>query len=74
MPDTLHETAVFDAPVTVAANCWWAPVSNCAVVGEILTETGATIVTEAVEDLVGSAAEVAVMDTSGGLGTADGAV
>jgi hypothetical protein len=61
-------------PVTVAVNCWWPAGSNCAVVGEIVTETGATIVADAVADLVGSAAEVAVMDTSGGLGTADGAV
>jgi len=70
----LHDTAVFDVPVTVAVNCWWPPVRSCAVVGEIVTATGGIIVTDAVLDFVGSAAEVAVTDTCGGLGTAEGAV
>jgi hypothetical protein len=63
LPDTLHETAVFDVPLTVAVNCWCPAGSNCAVVGETVTETGATIVTEAVANFVGSATEVAVTDT-----------
>jgi hypothetical protein len=74
LPATLHDTAVFDVPVTVAVNCWWPPVSSCAVAGETVTETGGMIVTEAVSDFVGSATEVALTDTWGGLGTADGAV
>jgi len=49
-------------------------VSNCTVSGEIVTETGGTIVTVAVADFVGSATDVAVTDTCGGLGTEDGAV
>ena len=63
LPATLHDTAVFDVPVTVAANCWWPPVRSCAVAGEIATETGGMIVTEAVADFVASATEVAVMET-----------
>ena len=63
LPATPHDTAVFDVPVTVAVNCWLLPVCNCAVTGEIATETDGTIVTDAVADLVGSAAEVAVMET-----------
>jgi hypothetical protein len=74
LPATLHDTVVFDVPMTVAVNCWWPPVRSCAVAGETITETGGTIVTEAVADFVGSATEVAVIDTCGGLGTVDGAV
>jgi hypothetical protein len=74
LPATLHETAVFVFPVTVAVNCWWPPMRSCTVVGEIDMATGATMVTVAVLDLPGSATEVAVRDTCGGLGTAVGAV
>ena len=74
LPAMLHDTAEFDVPMTVAVNCWWPPVSSCAVAGETVTETGGTTVTEAVADFVGSATEVAVIDTCGGLGTVDGAV
>jgi hypothetical protein len=42
--------------------------------GATVTETDGTIVAVAVPDFVGSATEVAVTDTWGGLGTADGAV
>jgi hypothetical protein len=49
-------------------------VITCAVVGEIVTAIGGTIVTDAVADFVGSASEVAVMDIWAGLGTAAGAV
>jgi len=48
LPMMLHDTAVFDVPVTVAVNCWWPPVRSCAVVGEIVTATGGIIVTDAV--------------------------
>lgn len=48
--------------------------SSCAVAGETVTETGGTIVTEAVADFVASATEVTVTDTCAGLGTTDGAV
>jgi hypothetical protein len=74
LPATLHVTVVFDVPVTVAVNCWWPPMRSCAVVGEIFTDTGGMIVTDAVADFVGSATDVAVTDTCGGLGTEDGAV
>ena len=74
LPATLQDTALFDVPLTVAVNCWWPPMRSCAVVGDIVSETGGMIVTDAVADLVGSATEVAVTDTCGGLGTADGAV
>jgi hypothetical protein len=61
-------------PLTVARNCWLPPTATFAVVGEIVTPTGGTIVTDAVPDLVGSAADVAVTTTSAGLGTAAGAL
>lgn len=56
---SVHATAVFDVPPTVAVNCAVPLASTCSVVGE--TETliaGTVIVTEA--DLVLSVAEVAV--------------
>jgi hypothetical protein len=65
---------VFDVPVTVAVNCCVLPVRTCAATGEIVTETGGTIVTEAVPDFVESAAEVAVTVIRAGLGIAEGAV
>jgi len=70
----LHDTAVFDVPVTVTVNCSWPPVRSCDVAGETVTETGGMIVTEEVADFVGSATEVAVTDNCGGFGTAEGAV
>jgi len=42
----LHDTAVFDVPVTVTVNCSWPPVRSCDVAGENVTETGGMIVTE----------------------------
>ena len=61
-PVAVQLTAVFEVPVTVAVNCWVAPVCTVAEVGEIVTETtgAACTVTCAVADLVLSAAEVAV--------------
>jgi uncharacterized spore protein YtfJ len=74
LPLMLQVTAEFVVLATVAVNCRWLPVTTVAVVGEIVTATGATIVTEAVADFVGSATEVALTDTCAGLGTAAGAV
>ena len=48
--------------------------SSCEVAGETVTATGGIIVTEAVADFVGSATEVAVTETWGGLGIETGAV
>jgi hypothetical protein len=72
-PVRLHATAVFVVLVTVAVNCCVFPVTTFAVVGEILTMTGRTIVTVADADLLVSATEIAVTVTCGGLGTAPGA-
>jgi uncharacterized spore protein YtfJ len=74
LPLMLQVTAEFVVLATVAVNCRWLPVTTVAVVGEIVTATGATIVTEATADFVGSATEVALTDTCAGLGTAAGAV
>jgi hypothetical protein len=73
-PLRAHVTAVFDEPVTVAANCCVFPVIISAAAGEMVTATGARIVTVADADLVGSANEVAVTVTCAGLGTTPGAV
>lgn len=62
-PARLQVTAVFVVLLTIAVNCWCPPVSSCAVVGEMLTVTGATTVTVAVADFVESATEVAVIRT-----------
>jgi hypothetical protein len=70
----LHDTVVFAVPATVAVNCCVPPVRTCAVAGAIVTETGGTIVTEAVPDFVESAVEVAVTVIRAGLGIAEGAV
>ena len=59
----LQETAVLGVLATVAVKCWWTPVTTCATVGETVTATGGMIVTEAVADFVGSATEVALIDT-----------
>jgi hypothetical protein len=63
LPATVHETEVFDVPVIVAVNCCLSPVSSCTVTGEIATDIGFRIVTDAEADLVGSATDVAVTDT-----------
>jgi hypothetical protein len=60
---TLHVTAVFVVPVTVAVNCCWAPVRTCAVAGATVIEIGRAIVTVAVLDFVVSATDVAVTET-----------
>lgn len=69
-------TAVFDEPVTVAANDWVARVRSVAAVGFTLTDTTgvAEIVTTAEADLVASATLVAFTETVAGEGTLAGAV
>ena len=74
VPFKLQVTAVFDVPETVAVNCCLAPSKTCAVAGETVTTIGATTVTIAVPDLVGSACDVAMTATLGGLGMLAGAV
>jgi hypothetical protein len=74
LPATLHDTVVFDVPVTFAVNCCLLPLRSCAVIGKTAIETGGTMVTVADADFVGSATEVAMIDICGELGTADGAV
>ena len=59
----LQVTAEFVVFATVAVNCCVVPVTTLAVDGETDTEIGRMIVTEAVPDLVGSAADVALTTT-----------
>jgi hypothetical protein len=73
-PETLHDTEVFELPVTCAENCREAEGASFAELGEILTVTPATTVTVALADLVGSATDVAVREKKGGLGGTEGAV
>jgi len=73
-PETLHDTAVFVVPVTVAVNFWLLPTITWALAGATVTATGGAIVTEALAVFVASAADVAVTVTTAGLGTAEGAV
>ena len=76
MPLTPQVTAVLAEPVTVALNCCCAPVLTWAPLGEMLTLTGAPVltVTVAEADRVGSASRVAVTATIGGTGATPGAV
>jgi hypothetical protein len=70
-PFTSQLTAVFETPVTVAANCWgW---NNCTVVVTGETEMLSVTATEELADFVVSAALVAVTVTDAGLGTVAGA-
>jgi hypothetical protein len=78
-PETVQVTAVFDAPVTEAANCWVAPMLTDAEAGVTATATtggggGATRDTVADAYLAGSATLVAVTLTTAGVGTAAGVV
>jgi len=62
-PVVVQVTAVFEVPVTVALNCWVAPVWIEAEVGLIDTTTGGAVVvtaTVAEEETVASATLVAV--------------
>jgi hypothetical protein len=74
--DTLHVTAVFVVPLTVAENCCCAPVETWVAEGETTTETDAAdwITTAAEADFVESATEVAVTVARAGFGTVAGAV
>lgn len=74
LPDRVHATAVFVVCATVAVNCCLPARGTVAVDGVTVTEIGSPMVTDAVADLVGSATEVAVTKTAGGLGTLPGAV
>ena len=73
-PDTLHVTAVFWLPVTVAVNCFWVPGGTDADVGEMLTLTCAWTVTNAAADFEGSATDFATTLKNGGFGGLMGAV
>jgi hypothetical protein len=70
-----HVTAVFpEPPVTLAVNCWEWEAERLAVAGVTDTDTGASRVTDALADLVGSAALVAVTVTVWAKAIAAGAV
>lgn len=73
-PETLHVTAVFFVPETVARNCCWSLTVTIAVVGETVTWMGMMIVTVAEADVTPSAVDVAVTVTCAGVGTVSGAV
>lgn len=75
-PETLHVTAVFGVPATVAVNCCCAPVFTVALVGVIVTVTlGLPVIVAVAEpETLGFDNKVAVAVTVGGLGTLDGAV
>jgi hypothetical protein len=75
-PLTLQVTPVFAVPVTVAWNCFCAPVTSCALVGEMVIPISVPEprVTVAEADLLASASKVAVTVTIGGLGAKAGAV
>ena len=74
LPATVHVTAVLVAFATVAVNCCVSPVTNWMVFGEMVTVVGRATVTVAEPDWVGSATEVAVTVTCGGVGALAGAV
>ena len=74
VPETLHDTVVFELPVTCTENCWEAEGRSFAEVGEIVILTPGTMVTVALADLAGSATDVAVTDKNEGFGGTAGAV
>ncbi|MGA7767407.1 MAG: hypothetical protein WCA27_14435 [Candidatus Sulfotelmatobacter sp.] len=74
LPETLHDTDVFELPVTWSENFREAEGATLAEVGEMVTVTTGTIVTVALADLVGSATDVAVTEKNGGFGGTAGAV
>jgi hypothetical protein len=73
-PEMLHDTVVFELPVTCAENCKGAEGRSFAEVGEIVILTSGTIVTVALADLVRSTTDVAVTDRNAGFGGTEGAV
>jgi hypothetical protein len=72
VPDTVQVTAVFEVPVTEAANCFVDPTATEVLAGETVRTTVGTMVTLADADLVGSATLVAFTVTVAGEGTLDG--
>jgi hypothetical protein len=73
LPLRLHSTAESVLPTTVVLNCSWPFTTTTEFAGEMLTVTGAIIVTVAEADLVGSATDVAFTVTCGVLGILFGA-
>jgi hypothetical protein len=73
-PETLHDTDVFELPVTCTENCREAESPSLAEVGEMVMLTPGTIVTVALADLVESATDVAVTEKNGGFGGTGGAL
>lgn len=74
VPEMLHDTRVLEVPLTFALNCLELEGATVAEAGEIVTATTDTTVMEAVADLLGSAADVAVTEKKGGAGGVAGAV
>jgi hypothetical protein len=74
VPVTVQLTPVVKLPVTVAVNCFCAPTSTWAEVGEMLIPSCWEIVTMAVLDFMESATDLAVTVTNDGFGTVEGAV
>ena len=74
VPETLHDTAVFELPVTCAENCREAEGASVAEIGEMVILTTGKIVTVAVANFVGSATDVATTERNGGFGGRAGAV
>src|ERR1700722_16007754 len=68
VPEMLHDTVVFELPVTCTENFWEAEGRRFTEVGEIVILTPGTIVTVALADMVGSATDVAVTDRNAGFG------
>jgi hypothetical protein len=60
---SVHVTAVFVEPVTLAVNCWLCELNNVAEVGLMLIATGGIRLIIALADLLESAALVAVIVT-----------
>jgi hypothetical protein len=74
VPDTVQVTAVFEVPVTEAANCCVDPAASDVLGGETVTTTVGTMVTLADADLVGSATLVTMtLTAAGGEGATVGA-
>ncbi len=76
VPETLHTTAVFVLPVTVAENCNCPPVPTCAVFGETetVTDDADCTTSEADPDFEGLATDTAVIVIAEDVGTLLGAV
>jgi hypothetical protein len=73
VPETLQFTAVLVVPVTDALNCCFPAVETVAEAGDTETVMTGAMITVAEADLVGSAAEVAVTETTFGFGGRAGA-